>query len=94
MSATSKYSKYSSRVRHSQNKGQFSVFKNKMQRVILSVDRRKKFNNTMAPTALGIQSIIIGSSFKGEEEVKDQFPNSSGVRDYTQEYPGILYYFD
>lgn len=38
----------------------------RMKRVIVSVDKRKKFNNTMTPTALGIQSIIIGPNFKEE----------------------------
>lgn len=39
---------------------QYSIFKNKMKKVIVSVDQRKKFNHTMGPTALGIQAIIIG----------------------------------
>ena len=36
----------------------------------MSVERRKKFNHTLAPTALGIQSIIIGQSFKEEEKAQ------------------------
>lgn len=39
---------------------QYSIFKNRMKKVIVSVDQRKKFNHTMGATALGIEAIIIG----------------------------------
>jgi hypothetical protein len=45
----------------------------------MSVERRKKFNHTLAPTALGIQSIIIGSSFKEDEEEKEYPDEESKV---------------
>lgn len=52
----------------------------------MSVERRKKFNHTLAPTALGIQSIIIGSSFKEDE--KDAF-NEESPREETKAVPDI-----
>jgi hypothetical protein len=60
MSASTKYSKYSSRVMKGRPSAQYSIFKNRMKKVIVSVEHRKKFNHTMSPTALGIQAIIIG----------------------------------
>lgn len=42
-----------------------------MKKVIVSVDKRKQFNNIMAPTSLGIQAIVIGPGYHEDEEVKE-----------------------
>ena len=58
MSASTKYSKYSSRIKKGRTAAKYSVFQSKMRKVVASVDKRKKFNNTMVPASLGIQSIV------------------------------------
>lgn len=92
MSATTKYSKYSSRARRDHQNTQLSVFKNRMKRVIVSLDKRRKFNATALPASLGIQSIIIGSPYheKEEEKVLIEGGRTAQLRSHDYETAGMV----
>lgn len=60
-----------------------------MKRVVQSVDKRKHYNNTTAPTALGIQSIIIGSpDSRQPEDIKSQNEETKAFKAHAQDFSG------